>query len=307
MAEAAQPRRVFVAINPTASFGKGSAVGPAVVAALLTAGHDVTALEEPSYAELIASATAAVATRPDALIVVGGDGMVNLGTNLVAGTEVALGIVPSGTGNDMARVLGIPHRNTAAAIELLLRQLQLPARVIDAGLIHRADGGETWYACMVSAGFDAVVNERANRMTWPKGPMRYNLALLYELLGLKPIRYTLTLDGDVTSVEGMLISVGNGVSLGGGMLVTPDAEVDDGLLDVLVVERLTRLQFLRIFPRVFKGEHLTDPRVTVYRVRSIGIAAEGVAAYADGERVGPLPVTIEVQPGALRVLAPAAS
>ena len=301
------PLRLVVAINPTASFGKGRDVGPAVVQTLRALGHDVTSLQEPDFEQLQEAGRKAVATKPDALIVVGGDGMVNLGTNLVAGTEVALGIVPSGTGNDMARVLGIPHRNTAAAIDLLLRQLQLPARVIDAGLIHRADGGETWYACMVSAGFDAVVNERANRMTWPKGPMRYNLALLYELLGLKPIRYTLTLDGDVTSVEGMLISVGNGVSLGGGMLVTPDAEVDDGLLDVLVVERLTRLQFLRIFPRVFKGEHLTDPRVTVYRVRSIGIAAEGVAAYADGERVGPLPVTIEVQPGALRVLAPAAS
>ncbi|MBK4346270.1 YegS/Rv2252/BmrU family lipid kinase [Lacisediminihabitans changchengi] len=305
MVEASKPRRVFVAINPTASFGKGSKVGPAVVAALLTAGHDVTRLEEPSYAELIASAKAAIATGPDALIVVGGDGMVNLGTNLVAGTDVPLGIVPSGTGNDMARALGIPHENSAGAIDLLLKQLQLPARTIDAGLIHRSDGGETWYACMVSAGFDAVVNERANRMTWPKGPMRYNLALLYELIGLKPIRYTLTFDGEVTEVEGMMISVGNGVSLGGGMLVTPDAEVDDGLLDVLVVGRLTRLQFLRIFPRVFRGEHLTDPRVTVRRVKRVTIAAEGVAAYGDGERVGPLPVTIEVRPGALKVLAPA--
>ena len=307
MAEAAKPRRVFVAINPTASFGKGSKVGPAVVAALLTAGHDVTRLMEPSYAELIVAARAAIATKPDALIVVGGDGMVNLGTNLVAGTDVPLGIVPSGTGNDMARALGIPHENSAAAIDLVLKQLQLPARTIDAGLIHRSDGGETWFACMVSAGFDAVVNERANRMTWPKGPMRYNLALLYELIGLKPIRYTLTFDGDVTEVEGMMISVGNGVSLGGGMLVTPDAKVDDGLLDVLVVERLSRLQFLRIFPRVFRGEHLTDPRVTVRRVKSITIAAEGVAAYGDGERVGPLPVTIDVQPGALKVLAPARS
>ena len=104
-----------------------------------------------------------------------------------------------------------------------------------------------------------------------------------------------------------MISVGNGVSLGGGMLVTPDAKVDDGLLDVLVVERLSRLQFLRIFPRVFRGEHLTDPRVTVRRVKSITIAAEGVAAYGDGERVGPLPVTIDVQSGALKVLAPARS
>jgi diacylglycerol kinase (ATP) len=305
MPEAEQPRRVFVAINPTASFGKGSRVGPAVVKALQDAGHDVTRLMEPSYAELIVSAKKAVASKPDALVVVGGDGMVNLGANLVAGTDVPLGIVPSGTGNDMARVLGIPHADSAAAIRLLLRQLQLPARTIDAGLVHRSDGGQTWYACMVSAGFDAVVNERANRMTWPKGPMRYNLALLYELIGLKPITYTLVMDGVESTVQGMLISVGNGVSLGGGMLVTPDALVDDGLLDVLVVERLTRIQFLRIFPRVFKGTHLSDPRVTVHRVKRVSIAAEGVAAYGDGERVGRLPIDVEVVPGALTVLAPA--
>jgi diacylglycerol kinase (ATP) len=304
MPEAERPRRVFVAINPTASFGKGSRVGPAVVQALQDAGHDVSRLIEPSYAELIESAKRAVASKPDALIVVGGDGMVNLGANIVAGTSVPLGIVPSGTGNDMARALGIPFDDTSAAIALLLRQLELPPRTIDAGLIHRSDGGRTWYACMVSAGFDAVVNERANRMTWPKGPMRYNIALLYELIGLKPITYTLTMDGVESTVQGMLISVGNGVSLGGGMRVTPDALVDDGLLDVLVVERLTRIQFLRIFPRVFKGTHLTDPRVSVHRVKRISIAADGVVAYGDGERIGSLPIDVEVVPGALRVLAP---
>ncbi len=134
--------------------------------------------------------------------------------------------------------------------------------------------------------------------------MRYNVALLYELIGLKPITYTLTLDGEVRVVRGMLITVGNGVSIGGGMKVTPDALLDDGLLDVLIVERLTRIQFLRIFPRVFKGTHLTDPRVSVVKVRRVTIAADGVVAYGDGERIGPLPIDIEVKPGALKVLAP---
>jgi diacylglycerol kinase (ATP) len=304
MPEATKPKRVFVAINPTASFGKGSKVGPAVLKALADAGHDVTRLEEPSYAELIVSAKKAVASKPDALIVVGGDGMVNLGTNLVAGTDVPLGLVPSGTGNDTARVLNIPFNDTPGAIRVLLEQLQKPARTIDAGRIRQSDGATTWFACMVSAGFDAVVNERANRMTWPKGPMRYNIALLYELIGLKPITYTLDLDGVKSTTQAVMISVGNGVSLGGGMLVTPTALVDDGLLDVLVVERMGRVAFLRIFPRVFKGEHLTDRRVNVYKVKNVSIAASGVAAYADGERVGPLPVDIEVVPGALKVLAP---
>ena len=305
MPEATTPRRVFVAINPSASFGKGRNVGPAVITALTDAGHDVTRLMEASYQELITKAKAAVASKPDAFIVVGGDGMVNLGTNMVAGTDVPLGIVPSGTGNDMARVLGIPHEDTAGAIRLLLRQLQLPPRTIDAGLIHRSDGGQTWFACMVSAGFDASVNERANRMTWPKGRIRYNIALVYELFGMKKISYTLDMDGEKRTVDGSMISVGNGVSPGGGMLVTPTALVDDGLLDVLIVEHMPRLDFLRIFPRVFKGEHLSDKRVAVHKVKRVSISADNVAAYGDGERVGPLPVEIETVPGALRVLSPA--
>ncbi|CAN5221112.1 diacylglycerol kinase [soil metagenome] len=298
-----RPRRIVVAINPTASFGKGRTVGPAVVQSLRGAGYDVTALTEPSYLDLVEAGRTAVASKPDAVVVVGGDGMVNLGANLLAGTTVPLGIVPSGTGNDMCRALGIPHDDTEGAIRCLLAALDKPARVIDAGRIHRSDGGVTWFACMVSAGFDAVVNERANRMTWPKGSSRYNLALLYELIGLKRIDYRLVLDAVPRQLTGTLISVGNGVSLGGGMKVTPDALLDDGLLDVLMVERLGRLAFLRIFPRVFKGEHLSDRRVTVQKVKKVRIEADGVVAYADGERVGPLPIDIEVVPRALRVLA----
>ena len=299
-----KPQRIIVAINPTASFGRRRSVGPAVVEALRGAGYEVTALTEPSLEALVGEARKALLSRPDALVVVGGDGMVNLGTNLVAGTAVPLGIVPSGTGNDTARALGIPHNNEERAIRTLLEALTRPPRVIDAGLIHRFDGGTTWFACTVSAGFDAVVNERANRMHWPRGPIRYNLAMLIELAVLRPISYRLVLDGVESTTTGVLISVGNGVSLGGGMKITPNALIDDGMLDVLVVEHLTRVQFLRIFPRVFSGTHLTDPRVTVRRAKRITIDADAVAAYADGERVGSLPIEIEVVPGALRVLAP---
>jgi diacylglycerol kinase (ATP) len=304
--------RLVVAINPSASFGKGRDVGPAVVSTLRGLGHEVTSLTEPSFAELVASGRKAVAMKPDALIVVGGDGMVSLGTNLVAKTKVPLGIVPSGTGNDMARGLGIPVGNTEAAIEALAEALGRPARIIDAGLIrHRDDATglpkETWFACVLSAGFDAIVNERANTMRNPKGPSRYVIALGIELAKLTPIEYTLTLDGVSTVTKAALISVGNNVSLGGGMKVTPDARLDDGLLDVLVVQPLSRLSFLRIFPRVFKGEHVTDPRVSIRRARRVSIDAKEVVAFADGERVGHLPIDIELVPGALRVLSPLVS
>ncbi|MCU1505781.1 MAG: diacylglycerol kinase [Microbacteriaceae bacterium] len=300
-----KPLKIVVAINPTASFGRGRTVGPAVVQTLRAAGHDVTALTEPDFEELVDSARKSMAGGPDALVVVGGDGMVSLGVNLLAGTKTPLGIVPSGTGNDLARGLGIPIGNTEAAIEMLLDRLHHSPRVIDAGRITMSDGRLTWFASVASAGFDAVVNERANLLRWPRGRGRYNVALLRELAVLKPIGYRLVLDGVERRTRAMLVAAGNNVSLGGGMRLLPDAKLDDGLLDVVVVQPLSRIAFLRIFPRVFRGTHVTDPRVEITRVRRVRIEADGVVAYADGERVGPLPIDIDVVPAALRVLAPA--
>jgi len=298
-----------VAINPTASFGKGKDVGPAVVQTLRALGHDVTSLQEPDFDQLLAAGKKAVATKPDALVVVGGDGMVNLGANLVAKTKVPLGIVPSGTGNDMARGLGIPFDNTEAAITALIDALGRPALVADAGLVRYTDDetgqpSTRWFACVLSAGFDAIVNERANNMRHPKGPSRYMIALGLELARLKRIPYRLLLDGQELVTTGALISVGNNISLGGGMKVTPDAKVNDGLLDVLVVQALSRLSFLRIFPKVFSGEHVSDPRVAIHRVKKVRIESDGVVAYADGERISMLPIDVEVVPGALRLLVP---
>ena len=144
-----------------------------------------------------------------ALIVVGGDGMVSLGTNLLAGTKVPLGIVPSGTGNDMARGLGIPHENTEAAIRMLTDLLQGPPRTIDAGRVEYVDdetgrASTRWFAGCLSAGFDAVVNERANRMRYPTGPSRYTIAIGLELLRLTPIPYRLVLDGRPLDGEAVL-------------------------------------------------------------------------------------------------------
>lgn len=297
------PKCVVVAINPQASFGKSRAVGPAAVAALRSAGHEVTSLTEPYFEQLRHSAGSALASSPDALVVVGGDGMVNLGVNLVADTAIPLGIIPSGTGNDVSRGLGITVKAPERAIQSLLAALQAPPRIIDGGFVTRSDGSTSWFAGVLSAGFDAIVNERANQMRWPRGPQRYNLALLRELAMLKPIRYRLTLDGESIETDAVLVAIANNVSLGGGMLITPEAKIDDGLLDVFVVQPLSRTAFLRIFPRVFKGTHVTDARVSIRRARRIRVDADNVVAYADGERVAGLPLDVEVRPGALRVLA----
>ena len=310
-------KRIVVAINPHASFGRGREVGPAVVTTLRALGHDVTSLIEPDFLQLLEAAREAVRTKPDALVVVGGDGMVNLGALALEGSRVPLGLVPSGTGNDMARGLGIPVGDTEAAIAHLVAALDRPPRVIDAGSIGfglpdtpadsvavgRGGRGRSRFACILSAGFDALVNERANRMTRPRGRSRYTIALLIELATLRPIDYTLTLDGVVHHEKALLVAVANNLSFGGGMKVAPDAQLDDGLFDVVLVRPLGRLAFLRIYPRVFAGTHVTDPRVVVHRAAAVRVEADGVVAYADGERIAPLPVDITMDAGGLRVVA----
>ncbi|WP_233188977.1 diacylglycerol kinase family protein [Subtercola sp. Z020] len=296
-------RRLVVAINPTASFGRTSSVGAQVVERLRSDGYEVNELRAPDFEALKVAARAALAEHPDALIVVGGDGMVSLGVNLVGGTSTPLGIVPTGTGNDSALGLGIPFE-LPAALDALAAALARGPRTIDLGHLTHA-GGELWFASALSAGFDARVNERANRMRRPRGASRYTIALLVELLRLRSRRYDLVVDGVPRSVSSVLLAVANNSSIGGGMLIAPDARLDDGALDLFIVAPVSRLRFLRLFPKVFKGTHAGESIVSLSRVSTVTVAeASGdIVAYADGERVGPLPVTVAVRAGALRVLA----
>lgn len=292
----------MVAVNPMASFGHRREVGPLVVARLRDAGHVVVAVDEANIELLRRETTRAVQSGADALVVVGGDGMANLGINIVAQTPVPLGIVPSGTGNDLADGLGIPLGDTDAAIAALLAALDREPRTIDAGVV-RHGGLSTWFGAVLSAGFDATVNERANQMTRPRGRSRYILALLRELATLSPRPYRIVADGETIETEAMLVSVANNRSLGGGMRIVPHAALDDGRLDLFIVRRMSRARFLRLFPKVFRGEHTALPEVSFRALTAVRIEAEGVVAYADGERIGPLPVDVSIVAGALRVLA----
>jgi diacylglycerol kinase (ATP) len=295
-------RRIAVAINPEASFGKTRSVGPAVLAALQARGASVVRLEEPNIELLRLSVTAAIAEGIDALVVVGGDGMVSLAVNALAGSTIPLGIVPSGTGNDAARGLGIPLTDTDAAVQLLWAALERGPRLLDIGVV-RHGLHTTRFLGILSAGFDAIVNERANSWARPRGRSRYTFALLRELAVLRPRRYQITIDG-VTSVRrAVLIAVANNGSLGGGMRAVPHAKMDDGLLDLFVVAPLSRWRFLRLFPRVFSGTHTDLDIVSFRELTTVTLDADALIAYADGERIGPLPVEVSVLPRALWVLA----
>jgi diacylglycerol kinase (ATP) len=292
-----------VAINPSAAFGSSKEVGPQVVRELRTAGYDVTELAERDYESLLEVTTAEARSEPDALVVVGGDGMVGLGANLLAQTGIPLGIVPSGTGNDMARGLAVPVGDTGRAISSLLAALQRPPRPIDLGRITRVDGSQVWFASVLSGGFDAAVNERANTLRFPRGKSRYGVAIVRELITLKSIHYELELDGERLVTDGNIVAIANNTSFGGGIRVAPGAVLDDGLFDVVILQPVTRRGLVGILPSVSKGTHIHDPRVMVKRAKRVRISAAGVVAYADGERVGPLPLEVDVVPGALLVLA----
>lgn len=293
--------RYGLVVNPTSGKGRGAAVGAVVAAELARRGHTVLDLSRSTGVEALAVARGAVAGGDvDALVVVGGDGMAHLGVNAVAGTAVPLGLVAAGTGNDLAHELGLPIHDPLAATGQILEGT---TRRVDA---VRTDDEESprWFVGVLAAGFDAVVNERANGWRWPKGQSRYTVATLRELPVFRPIRYAVTIDGERRELAAMLVAVGNTSAYGGGMRITPDAEVDDGLLDVLFLHEVSTLTLLRVFPRVFSGRHVSHPQVEIVRARSVTIDASGVVAYADGERFGPLPLTLRVVPGAVSMLAP---
>jgi diacylglycerol kinase (ATP) len=289
------PREIALLTNPTAGKGRGAAAREAALPRLRQAGFEVRDLVGADADESLDLARAAVADGVWALVVCGGDGMVHLGVQAVARTTTHLGIVPAGTGNDVARYIDLPRKDPAAAADRVVAST--PRR------LDLARCGDRWFVTVMAAGFDAVVNERANHMTWPRGQMRYNLATLAELRTFRPLPYTLDLDGEERRLEAMLVAVGNGPSFGGGLRITEGALLDDGMLDVVIIKPMSRPELVRTYPKLFKGTHVHHPQYEHHRVRRVTVAAPGIVSYADGERFGALPLTVESDPGALSILA----
>jgi diacylglycerol kinase (ATP) len=301
-------RRLALVGNPTAGKGRALQYGTAAAALLRAAGHEVDDLTGESFDHSLERARAAVRGGADVLVVAGGDGMVHLGVNAVAGTSVPLAVLACGTGNDVATSLDLPVHDLPAAVRTVLEGI--PRRIDAVRQTEPDDGGGDeaghWYAGVLCGGFDAIVNERANGWRWPRGRLRYDLAIARELPVFRPLAYELVLDGERWQTEAMLVAVGNGPRYGGGMKIAPDATYDDGLLDVVVVGRMSVLGLARAFPKIYSGRHVHHPAVTVRRARSVRLSARGITAYADGERFGPLPLTLEAVPGAVTILVPPA-
>lgn len=290
--------------NPSSGRGRVARLLPEIEAALATESIEARIVISRDAGDLRACVRRAREAGDARVIVCGGDGTLHLAAQELAGGDTALGIIPAGTGDDNARTLGIPRDDVAAATRLAATGA---VSRIDLGRVVVADGTERVFLGVLSSGFDSLVNERANVMTWPNGNARYVVAILGELRTFRPVLYRAIVDGRPVEGEAMLVAVGNGVSYGGGMRVCPDATPDDGMLDVTWLHGVSKATFLRVFPQVFSGRHVRSPHVSTTRAASIELNAPGQLAYADGERVGPLPATITVQRGALPVVRGAVS
>ncbi|MDQ3591660.1 MAG: YegS/Rv2252/BmrU family lipid kinase [Actinomycetota bacterium] len=291
--------RCALLVNPAAGRGKHGHLVQEVRDRLAAQGVHVRVLQGADGAEAADLAATVVAEGYDVLAVMGGDGMVHLALDPLTYSTTRLGIIATGTGNDVARYLGLPRGSPLDAADVIVRG---HTRVIDV-----ARAGPTAYVTVLATGFDSLVNERANRLTWPRGRMRYNLATLAALRVLAPLPYTLELDGVRRQLQAILVAVGNGPSYGGGLRICEGAEIDDGLLDVVIIKPISKVELLKVYPRLFKGTHISHPSYEHHRVRTVNIASPGIVAYADGERLGPLPLAVEALPSALTVCVPESS
>ena len=274
-------------INPKSGSGRGNKVGKLVKQELKAFGIqylDVSAGSAQKSQENLKSKLQEN-QKFEGLFLIGGDGTVNLAVQELVGSGLGMALIPAGTGNDFARTLNLKLKNPE---QLIKHYLSSRPSLIDVGKV-----GDKYFVDVLSTGFDSMVNERANAMKKIKGRAKYNISMLLVLSTFKPKSYRFSIDGFSFESKAMLIAVSNGIWYGGGMKVTPDAKIEDGLFDILILSPVSKLEFLKVFPKVFSGKHTTHPAVKFSRGRSVEIDSDAVA-YADGERVGPLPVKARV-------------
>ena len=291
-------RRLYVlilAINPIS--GRGRARRQAKVASgyFQSRGIDVLEIEGESLQDFREKLLNALDELDvSGVIAFGGDGFIHEIIQHITPRQIALGVIPCGTGNDFARSIGIFKLP-------LMRQLEL----IEQGVATQIDLGrveEKWFAAILSSGFDALVNDRANTMRWPRGRMRYNIAMVEKLIALRPHNYRIRVDENYMDVQATLVTVANGPSYGGGMNVCPDASITDGLFDVMVLGEVSRIELLKVFPKVYRGAHVGHPAVTFYKCSEVEIQGSG-SSFADGEPLAQLPLKAQCVSAALKVWA----
>lgn len=294
-------RTLALVVNPIAGDGRARALIEPVRERLGTFAGAVRTVAAGSVQETRSAVAEELGAGVDGIVALGGDGLVHAIVQELAGTDVPLAILPVGSGNDLAAAFAIPPRPLAAA-DLLATGM---VRAVDAVRCGLQAGGSVWWASVLCAGFDSAVNERANAMRWPRGRRRYDIALLAELAALRPRELAIEYDGELWSGRAILVAIGNTGQYGGGYRMVAQADPADGLLDVTVVGPVPRRELVRMLPRVRAGTHLGHPAVTTLRAAAVTLSGADSVGYADGERLGELPLRMRCVPGALRLWTPA--
>ena len=286
-----------VIVNPVAGRGRTRKLLPQIEER--AAGLEALVQVSPTGDDPVRLAREAADQGHD-LVACGGDGLVAAVAGVAADTGRTLAVIPTGAGNDFARNVGYEPKRPLDAFSVLEHGHD---RVIDLGRVNGR-----WYTCVTASGFDAEANRWANTVHRLSGTALYVAAVLRTLAVYKPHPFRLTVDGESHELRAWLIAVGNGPAYGGGMNIAPSARLDDGLLDVTVVGDMSRVQMLVSFPKVFKGTHIGHTKVSTFRGARVQLESLEPSApmdvYADGERVGPMPATMEAVANALTVRVP---
>jgi YegS/Rv2252/BmrU family lipid kinase len=288
---------IALIVNPSAGGGRAAKVLPKVQERLRALGvefHTELTRDLPHAQDLARSAAAA----GEPAVVLSGDGLIGAIAHVLRGHPGAvMGVLPGGRGNDFARVAGIPLE-AEAACEVIAHGA---ARAVDVGDIDGAT-----FIGIASLGFDSEANRIANEAPPQLGSMVYAYGALRALAGWKHASFEVVVDGQARAFSGWTVACANSKAYGGGMYMAPGADLHDGQLDVVMCEATSKATFLRVLPKVFKGTHVDEPGVRVLRARELQVDADRpFVVSADGDPIGSTPVTIRVEPGALRVLAPA--
>lgn len=289
---------VVVVVNPSAGRGKAGRLIGKIDTLLHRAGvrHEIRVSE--SAQDLQAQVRSAAEDGAGLVAALGGDGTMGMAANGLLGTDAALAILPSGTADDFAASLGI--RSIEGAVRAIVE-----GNIVPIDVVRVTTGAEQrHYVNIAGCGFDSEVSEAANAMRIKlRGKGTYVAAVVKTLSRFTPAGFRIELDDEVVEGPHMLVVVGNAISYGGGMKVTPNASVVDGMLDVCLLEAVSTTTFLRAFPKVFRGTHVSHPNVRMARARRVRVQANRrVMVYADGERVGPAPAVFEIVPAALPVV-----
>jgi YegS/Rv2252/BmrU family lipid kinase len=290
-------RRLALIVNPSAGGGRAGNALPDVQDALRKHGleHRVETTRDLDHARQLARQATA---NGEVAVGFGGDGLVGAVADALRHSQGVLGVLPGGRGNEFARVLEIP-RDPVAAVAVLADG---PIRKLDLG-----QAGEATFIGIASCGFDSDANRIANRTRMVRGNLVYAYGALRALAGWRPATFELTLDGNRQHVvTGYSVGAANNKAYGGGMYAAPDAELDDGLLDIVTLSAMSKRRFLfSLMPKVFKGTHVNEPEVTVLRAAEVTISADRqFTLYADGDPIAELPVTVRALPEAVRVIVP---